>query len=91
MSGESVADEILQSGYRRWLVIEEAKKAASDDAKDLMAELKSQGLDTKVARAAFRRQRDAQDAQKSAADEEFEAMVDLYMAGLARNAHVRAA
>lgn len=87
----SVADEIVQSGYRRWLVIEEAKQAASDDAKELMAELKSHGLDTKVARAAFRRKRDSEDAQKVAADEEFEAQVDLYLASLARNAHVRAA
>lgn len=87
----SVADEILQSGYRRWLLIEEAKAAASEDAKELMAELKGQGLDPKVARAAFRRERDAQDAQKLAADEEFEAEIDLYRAALARVAHVRAA
>lgn len=87
----SVADELIQSGYRRWLAIEEAKKAASDDAKDLMAELKANGLDSKIARAAFRRERDAQDAQKVAADEENEAMIDLYRAALARDAHVRAA
>ncbi len=86
----SVAEEVLQSGYRRWLNIEEAKQAASDDAKELMAELKSQGLTPKTAREAFRRERDAQDAQKAAADEEFEAEVDLYRAALARVAHVRA-
>lgn len=85
----SVADEILQSGYRRWLLIEEAKAAASEDAKELMAELKGQGLDPKVARAAFRRERDAQDAQKLA--EEFETEIDLYRASLARDTHVRAA
>lgn len=88
---DSVADEIIQSGYRRWLLIEEAKQAASDDAKELMAELKSAGLDTKIARAAFRRERDAQDAQKVAAEEENEAMIDLYRAALARDARVRAA
>ena len=88
---ESVADEILQSGYRRWLAIEEAKQVASDDAKELMAELKSQGLTPKSVREAFRRERDAQDAQKSAAADDFEAEVDLYRAALARDAHVRRA
>ncbi len=86
MSVESVADEIIQSGYRRWLLIEEAKEAASADAKELMAELKSAGLDPKIARAAFRRERDAQDAQKVAAEEENETMIDLYRAALARDA-----
>lgn len=90
MSG-NVADELVQSGYRRWLLIEEARAAASEDAKELMAELKSAGLDPKVARAAFRRQRDSEDFQKSAENEEFEALVDLYLASLARDAHVRAA
>ncbi|WMT88253.1 DUF2312 domain-containing protein [Pelagibacterium sp. 26DY04] len=87
----SVADEIIQSGYRRWLNLEEAKKAVSDDLKELMAELKGQGLDPKVARAAFRRQRDSEDARKVAADEEFEALVDLYLASLARDARKEAA
>lgn len=87
----SIADEILQSGYRRWLLIEEAKAVASEDAKELMAELKGQGITPKSAREAFRRERDAQDAQKSAADAEFEDEVDLYRAALARDAHVRAA
>lgn len=86
-----IADEILQSGYRRWLLIEEAKQAATDDAKELMAELKSQGLTPKTAREAFRRERDAQDAQKCAAADDFEAEVDLYRSALARVAHVRAA
>lgn len=90
---DSIADEILQSGYRRWLLIEEAKAAASEDAKELMAELKSHGLTPKSVREAFRRERNAQDAQKSAADEAFEEEVDLYRSALARDArvHVRAA
>ena len=87
----SVTDEIIQSGFRRWLALEEQKDAVSADLKELMAELKSQGLDPKICRAAFRAERDAQDAQKSAAAEENEALVDLYRAALARNAHVRAA
>lgn len=84
------ADEVLRSAYRRWLVIEEAKAEAAEDAKELMAELKAQGFTPKTAREAFRRERDAQDAQKTAADEAFEAEVDLYRAALARDAHVRA-
>ncbi|UXN73403.1 DUF2312 domain-containing protein [Devosia sp. A8/3-2] len=88
---DNVADEIIQSGYRRWLLIEEAKEAASEDAKELMAELKSAGLDPKITRAAFRREREAQDAQKVAENEETEMMIELYRAALARVAHVRAA
>jgi uncharacterized protein (UPF0335 family) len=88
---ESVADEIIQSGYRRWLALEERKAEVASDLKELMAELKSGGLDPKVARAAFRRQRDSEDAQKVAADEEFEALVDLYLASLARDARKEAA
>lgn len=88
---ESVADEILQSAYRRWLVIEEAKDVAADDAKELMAELKGHGFTPKSVREAFRRERNAQDAQKSAADEQFETEVDLYRAALARDARVREA
>lgn len=89
--GEGVADDILQSAYRRWLAIEEVKSSAQNDAKELMAELKSLGLNTKAARAAFRRERDAADAEKAAADEEFEIIVDLYRASLARIARKAAA
>jgi uncharacterized protein (UPF0335 family) len=87
MSG--VADEIIQSGYRRWLALETEKDALSEDLKALMAELKAQGLDPKICRAAFRAERLSSDAQKSAAAEEVDALVDLYRAALARNAHVR--
>lgn len=86
---DTPADAILQSAYRRWLVIEEAKAAAAEDAKELMAELKSNGFTPKSAREAFRRERDAQDAQKTAEDQAFEDEVDLYRSALARDAHVR--
>ena len=91
MTTGGVADEILQGAYRRWLLIEEAKAVASEDAKELMAELKAQGLTPKSAREAFRRERNQNDAAKAAADEAFEAEVDLYRSALARVAHVRAA
>lgn len=87
----SEADAILQSTYRRWLVLEEAKAEVSADLKELMAELKASGFTPKSAREAFRRERDAQDAQKSAEDQAFEDEVDLYRSALARDAHVRAA
>jgi uncharacterized protein (UPF0335 family) len=88
---DSVADEIIQSGFRRWLALEEQKDEIAADAKELMAELKSQGLDPKVARAAFRAERLARDAQKSAAAEEHNELVDLYRAALARDARTREA
>jgi uncharacterized protein (UPF0335 family) len=84
------ADAILKDAYRRWLNIEEAKEAAQEDGKELMAELKAGGfLNTKAVRAAFRRERMSEDAKAVAADEAFEAEVDLIRASLARDAHVR--
>lgn len=83
---DSVADELIQSGFRRWLNIEEQKEALAEDSKELMAELKAQGLDPKVARAAFREERIARDARKANAADEHAALVDLYRAALARDA-----
>lgn len=86
------ADAILKDAYRRWLNIEEAKEAAQEDGRELMAELKARGfLNTKAVRAAFRRERMSEDAQAVAADEAFEAEVDLIRASLARNARERSA
>jgi uncharacterized protein (UPF0335 family) len=86
------ADSILKDAYRRWLNIEEAKEAAQQDGKELMAELKGNGfLNTKAVRTAFRRNRRYDDAQAVAADEAFEAEVDMVLASLTRDAHVRAA
>lgn len=77
---ESVADEILQSGYDRWLRLDEAKQAVADDLKDLFAEMKGNGLDTKALRASFRRVRDIASAEQ----QEHDALVDLYVASLTR-------
>jgi uncharacterized protein (UPF0335 family) len=86
------ADSILKDAYRRWLNIEEAKEAAQQDGKELMAELKAEGMPTtKAIRAGFRRWRMQDDAKAVAADEVFEAEVDMVLASLARDAHVRAA
>lgn len=84
------ADTILKDAYRRWLNIEEAKEAAQQDGKELMAELKGEGMpSTKAIRAAFRRWRMKDDAEATAADEAFEGEVDIILASLARDAHVR--
>ncbi|WP_169194960.1 GapR family DNA-binding domain-containing protein [Devosia sp. MC1541] len=88
---DSVADEIIQSAFRRWSNLEDKKDEVSADMKELMAELKGQGLDPKIARAAFRAERLAADAGKAAEVEETEALVDLYRAALARNARKEAA
>jgi uncharacterized protein (UPF0335 family) len=80
------ADTLIQNGYDRWLRLEGEKDAISADLKELMAELKSRGLEPKPLRAAFRRRRDSEDQSKVDADAEFEAMVDLYLTALARDA-----
>lgn len=77
---DTVADDLIQSGYRRWLQLEEAKAEIADDLKELMAELKSHGLVPKALRESFRRVRDQDNADK----QEHDAMVDLYVASLTR-------
>lgn len=90
MTQQSVADDLLRDAYRRWVNIEEAKEAAQEDGKELMAELRGHGFEnTKAVRAAFRRTRRAEDAEAIAKDEQFEAEVDLLMASLARNTRTR--
>lgn len=44
----------LRSLYDRWSRLEEAKTEISEDLKELFAEAKSNGYDTKALRAAFR-------------------------------------
>lgn len=83
---DSIADDILRSGYDRWLRLEEEKAAISDDLKELMAELKGQGFTPKALRESFRRVRYAGDA----AIEEHDALVDLYVTSLTRDTRVRA-
>jgi len=83
---ESVADDLLRSGYERWLRIEEAKADLASDSKELFAELKGQGFDSKALRESFRHVRDAASADK----QEHDAIVDLYVASLTRDTRMRA-
>lgn len=77
-AGESEADDLLRSGYDRWLRLEADKAAIADDLKELFAELKGNGLDPKALRVSFRLVRDIDDADK----QEQDALVDLYVASL---------
>lgn len=74
----SIADDILRNGFERWQRLEGEKQAISDDLKDLFAELKGQGFDSKALRASFRTVAKAGDV----AVEEHNALVDLYVGSL---------
>ena len=77
-SGESVADDLLRSGYERWLRLEEDKAAIGEDLKELFAELKGHGFTPKALRESFRRVRNIDDADQ----QEHDAIVDLYVSSL---------
>lgn len=77
MSTDSVAQDLIRSFFERWERLETEKDAISGDLKELFAEAKGNGFDTKVLRKLFRDQRaDATERQ------EFEALYDLYAAAL---------
>lgn len=74
-----VADDVLRSFYERWQRLEDEKQAISDDLKNLFAEAKGSGFDTKAMRAVFR------DMTKDTAErQEAEAIYDLYWTSLSR-------
>jgi uncharacterized protein (UPF0335 family) len=83
---DSIVDDVLRNGYDRWLFLENEKAALAEESKELFAELKGQGFDTKVCRASFRRVRNINDA----AAQEHDALVDLYVESLTRNTQMRA-
>ena len=74
----SIADDILRNGFERWQRLEGEKQAISDDLKELFAELKSQGFDSKALRAAFRTVAKASDMEV----QEHNAIVELYVDSL---------
>ena len=75
-NSQSGRDE-LRSFIERWEALEADKKAIADDQKELMAEAKARGYDTKVMRRVIaERKRD----QDEIAEEE--AILDLYRAVL---------
>jgi uncharacterized protein (UPF0335 family) len=73
----SVAGDQLRSFIERVEKLEEEKKAIADDIKDVYAEAKANGYDTKIMRQIVR-------ARKKSADERAEeaALFDLYMHAL---------
>lgn len=75
----SVSDDMLRSFFQRWQRLEEEKQTISDDLKELFAEAKGQGFDTKAMRAVFREQ-----VGDKAERQEFDAICDLYRASLSR-------
>lgn len=77
MSADEVADDMLRSFFERWQRLEEEKAAISDDLREMFAEAKGNGFDTKAMRAVFR------DMTKDSTDrEEAEAIYDLYWSSL---------
>lgn len=77
IGGSGVARERLKSFIERVERLEEEKKAISDDLKEIYAEAKGEGFDTKVLRMIIRIRK--QDSQERA---EQEAILDLYLHAL---------
>lgn len=77
VSPDSVAADQIRAFFERWERLEGEKQAISDDLKELFAEAKGNGFDTKVLRKLFRDQ--LADANERS---EFEALYDLYAAAL---------
>lgn len=77
---DGIAEDLVRSGFRRWSALEDEKQRIADDLKELAAEWKANGLNTKAMRAAFRRQRKMDEAADEVHQEEAE--VELYLACL---------
>lgn len=72
-----VSSERLKSFIQRIERLEEDKRAVSEDIKDVYAEVKGTGFDTKVVRAIImRRRKEAEEVR------EFEELLDLYLGAL---------
>ena len=74
VSPDSVAQDQLRAFIERIERMEEEKKAIAGDIKEIYAEAKGRGFDTKAIRTLVRLR--AQDAQER---QEMEAILDLYM------------
>lgn len=77
MADTSVARDQLRSIVERVERLEEEKKAIADDIKDVYAEAKANGFDTKTLRTVVRLRK-----VEAAERQEQEAMLDLYMSAL---------
>lgn len=76
----SIADDQVRSAFKRWQNLEEEKARVAEDLKELFAEQKALGYDTKAMRAAFRLKVKLDEADP--AEAEHEALVDTYLAAL---------
>lgn len=77
---QAISDDQVRSAFQRWKNLEEEKARIGDDLKELFAEQKAFGHDTKAMRAAFRLKVKIDEADP--ADAEHEALVDTYLAAL---------
>ena len=77
VSSDSVAQDQLRAFIERIERMEEEKKAISDDIKEIYAEAKGNGFDTKVLRQIIRIRK-----QDHAERMEQEALLELYMSAL---------
>ena len=77
VSSDSVAQDQIRAFIERIERMEEEKRAIADDIKEIYAEAKGNGFDTKVLRQIIRIRK--QDASERA---EQEALLELYMAAL---------
>ena len=84
MANESVAQDQLRAFIERIERMEEEKKAIADDIKEIYAEAKGNGFDTKVLRQIVRIRK-----QDHAERMEQEAILELYMAALGMQARRR--
>ena len=84
MATESVAQDQLRAIVERIERMEEEKKAIADDIKEIYAEAKGNGFDTKVLRQVIRiRKQDRSERLEQ------EAILDLYLAALGMQAAPR--
>ena len=81
MSAESVAQDQIRAFVERIERLEEEKKAIADDIKEVYAEAKGNGFDTKVLRQVIRIRK-----QDRAERLEQEAILELYLAALGMQA-----
>ena len=76
-TSQTVAAGQLRAFIERVERLEEEKQSLADDIKDVYAEMKGTGFDTKAVRAIIRLRK-----QDQAERQEAEAILDLYMAAL---------
>ena len=76
-TSQTVAAGQLRAFIERVERLEEEKKTIADDIKEVYAEMKGTGFDTKAVRAIIRLRK-----QDQAEPQEAEAILDLYMAAL---------